>query len=603
MSQAVTDKEIGREMRFGLHLPAKKGKEDLHLVKETITYEDSQGNRYQKPNLKYIKNFKRNVWIAKPTQRGYKQKREYTHEDELQKFTCTQSELRYKIASGLGMGWSNQPINKLCQSPYVYGSDISSTSLLKHHYMQENPGLNTPFTVGYLDIEADVFNNLDHRGMAQDPLSCTVVFKDKIYLSVYKEFLAGIADPAQRIRESSDHYLKEYIDKHKFTLEVNIADNPAQCIANCFAKLHEWQPDFLAIWNMNYDIPTMLKCLERHGYKPKDVLCDPRIPEELRVCNYVPGPTKKVTASNKHIPIKPAAQWHTFYLTASFYIIDAMCSFKHLRLGEQEESSYGLDAILEKILGIRKLKFKEAEHLEGMGKLWHEFMQRFYRIEYMVYNIFDCVSMLELDLKTKDLSHRLAAFSGTSDFKNFKSQPKRIIDALHFFALNKGFVLGTVGASDEQRVNGDLDTSGEFIPGELDYDGIEDEDEEIENEKFKTLSCNDWIITLPAHNMELGLKIIVEDKTMQTLLRAFVYDSDSVSSYPTCLVIANVSKRTTKRELISMDVIDEETFRMQNLNLVLGKVNAIEYSVNMFGMPKPTALLEAYKKKKALQTA
>jgi hypothetical protein len=70
------------------------------------------------------------------------------------------------------------------------------------------------------------------------------------------------------------------------------------------------------------------------------------------------------------------------------------------------------------------------------------------------------------------------------------------------------------------------------------------------------------------------------------------FDSDSVSAYPTATSVANVSKETTVFELIRVEGIDEETFKMQNLNSVLGHCNAIEYCTAMYSLPKPDELLD-----------
>lgn len=70
--------------------------------------------------------------------------------------------------------------------------------------------------------------------------------------------------------------------------------------------------------------------------------------------------------------------------------------------------------------------------------------------------------------------------------------------------------------------------------------------------------------------------------------------SKAVSSYPSDTSVANVSKSTTKRELISIEGVNEEVFRMNNLNLILGSSNAIEYVTEMFGMPKPEELLQMF---------
>jgi hypothetical protein len=90
----------------------------------------------------------------------------------------------------------------------------------------------------------------------------------------------------------------------------------------------------------------------------------------------------------------------------------------------------------------------------------------------------------------------------------------------------------------------------------------------------------------------LGLNLIEEDPTIQTNFRAFVYDSDSSAAYPSATSVCNVSKATTHREIIDINGVDESVFRMQNLNMVLGSTNSLEYCTNMFKMPEPYQLLD-----------
>lgn len=103
-------------------------------------------------------------------------------------------------------------------------------------------------------------------------------------------------------------------------------------------------------------------------------------------------------------------------------------------------------------------------------------------------------------------------------------------------------------------------------------------------------------MTLTAHMQVLGYRCIEEDPTIQTNIRGFVYDSDATAAYPSATAAANVSKMTTARELISITGIEETTFRMQNLNMVLGKTNALEYTQQMFGFPSPDQMLQAFLK-------
>ena len=79
-----------------------------------------------------------------------------------------------------------------------------------------------------------------------------------------------------------------------------------------------------------------------------------------------------------------------------------------------------------------------------------------------------------------------------------------------------------------------------------------------------------------------GLHLIEEDDTIATNARGYVADLDATAAYPTGILIANISKENTVRELCAIRGVPEDVFRLQNLNLVTGKVNAIEYVETMF---------------------
>jgi hypothetical protein len=527
-------------------------KDDVHYAKEIVHYSDQTTISRLRPVI----NFKRDFYITKEQHRNHQDKKEFENIDKLYKMTCTQSELRDSVAKSLQRAWSSEDLRRLAASPYLYGTDISSTALLKKSCSDKYPDTITPYSVATFDIETDVVNG------TKDILMITVTFKDKCFTAVNKSFLKGIPSPEDKFQNAVREYIPEYVDARNMVPVLHIADGIIDMIKEVFNSIHEWKPDFLAIWNIDYDIPYVLDTLEKHGVNAVDIFCDPSVSDSHKVCKYHQGAKKKTTASGKVTPINPSSQWHYLECTSSYYVIDAMCSYKQIRSAEQEESSYKLDAILNKELGIRKLNFKEVEGLEDLK--WHQVMQSKYKIEYIVYNIFDCISMLELDDKTKDLQLTLPAYASSTDFSNFKSQPTRITDSLHSFCLDRGVVLGTVG-------NKKL-AFGEPVPKPI-------------------LSLKDWILALPAYMNEQSLPLIKEDPKMKTNIRCFVSDIDKVSAYPSVISVGNVSKATTKRELISISGIDESVFRLQNLNLMFSETNSIEYTTNMFSASKPYELL------------
>lgn len=473
----MSDDIVGYECKFAVHIPSKhKDTPDIHLIKEQVHKKD--GTTY--PNIRFVKDYKRSFYITKQAKRTYKQKKEWEDEENLNKKLVTQSELRDSVAIALDKRWSRDSLKELSNSPYLFGTDISSTALIKKQYQDKYPNLQSAYSVATFDVETDVL-----FGTGEIIIASTV-FENKAVISVVKSFVTGLALINESFMSKVNKYIKEYIDEFKLEVELHIAEDVVDCIKYIFDKLHQWKPDFLAIWNIDFDIPKVIGNLEAKGVDPRDILCDPSVPKRYKICKYKQGPKKKITASGMVKPINPALQWHTLILTSSFYVIDAMCSYKHIRITQQEESSYSLDSILNKHLGIRKLKFEEANKYDGLK--WHQFMQENYKLEYMVYNLFDSLSMVKLDNLTKDLGYTLPAFSGISDFSDFKSQPKRIADALFFFGLQQGKVLGTVG---KQVQEAKPESSQEELEEESPEEALSDQEEE--QKESNTLGLDGWI--------------------------------------------------------------------------------------------------------------
>ena len=126
-------------------------------------------------------------------------------------------------------------------------------------------------------------------------------------------------------------------------------------------------------------------------------------------------------------------------------------------------------------------------------------------------------------------------------------------------------------------------------------DSDDDEDDEEDEENMDTLDLHGWIIMLPPHAIvRKGINIFSDAVPGTSNIHGYVFDSDCVAAYPSVTEVCNVSKGTTIREVIEMKTIDETVFRLQNINLVSGEVNAIEYCTTMFNLPTLEALLESF---------
>lgn len=565
---------VKRETRWAFHLPKNQHREDYHYVKELVTYSDGT----KEPRTFLVENFERPVWVTKDSARSYKDKKEYELVDNLISRKTTESDINRTVAGLLGQPHLATNLDAIKASPYVYGFDVSSTSLIKLASLRRNDYVQSPYSVASFDIETTVDEENREILMA----SVTMRLDGKkvaVRTCVVQSFLEGIKDPGAALKVAVDKYLPQY--QGKLDLHVTFHRDAIEMLTAIFKTCNEWAPDLLAIWNMDFDIRVILDYIKSKGKYATDIICDQSVPFRLRNCRYSQGVTKKVTASGVVKPVNPSLQWHKFYSTSTFQVIDAMCTYRQLRMGRAEEPSYSLDAILKKELNTQKLTFTQAD--EYKGAMWHVFMQENYPIEYIVYNIYDCLSMLELDEKTNDLSRSLPDFAGITDFSRFNSQSRKLSDALFLFGLRRNRIIGTAGPFKEED---------EIDDSMLETDG--DDDDDYNNpDNYDTLALRGWIQLLPQSLLvNDGLEIFEDAPHLKTNMRGLVSDMDSVSSYPSATNAANVSKETTVNEIISMEGVNEEVFRQQNLGICLGDANLLEYFNVMFDMPSLESVSE-----------
>ncbi len=542
---------VGREFKHGTYVKAQDNSyDDAVVVKEYITYAD--GRRV--PHLLIAENFKRPFWVTRETHRNHKDKKFAEELTKLQRFTTTQMNLARNVARALGRAPSGKGDTRMAfASPYVYGAKISTPTLFKHEYQKRWPQFMTDNTLAALDSETTTDGEYT-------PLMISLTMKDKAFMVVLKDYCRDIGNFEQKVQDKLQDYLGDIVAERNIKLEIMIVDRPGRACYEIIKKAHEWKPDFLDIFNVNFDLKVIIKYLEAEGYNLAEVFSDPGVPRKYQYFNYREGKSQKETASGKFMALHPAEQWHIAECPASFYIIDSMCVYLKLRIAGGKEPSYSLDYILQKHLGIRKLKFTQAEHLKG--KDWHDFMTANYKVEYCIYNLFDCISLELLDEKTTDLSRLISSQSGPSEYALFSSQPQRTCDDLHFECLEKGYAIATPGPEMQD-----------------------------ENDKY-TLSLKHWIVTLPSHLLfNNGVRAVEELPDFHTLFRAHVADLDVEGTYPNEQVLLNISKETTAKEVCKIRGKSEAVQRAVGINLSGGFVNAVEICVAMYSAPTFDRLL------------
>lgn len=465
----IPEDEIkSKECRFSVYVkPPYPDARDLHVTKEIIHTKD--GRTLNNLVLEYDR--ERSFWVEKEGfRKTHKQHKEWEQLSKLRELKTTERHMHHRIGHALGKPWLRD-LRACINEPYVYGIDISSTAVVKQSYIDQW-SLVTGFSVAELDIEADVEYGTDKPTILSISMPPTHGRPAVCYTYVTKEFIDRTPDFIEQVEEKTQEVLMKVVKNYRAGAEENfkfkpedydidfkcfIVENDMQLWIKAFEQLHIWQPDFLSIWNLKYEMGELLKTCDRYGIDPASFICDPRVPEEYRYFEYIEGKEKKVTASGKVSPVKPAAAWHHVQAPASFFFIDQMCVYKQSRMGEQEEISYGLDAIMEKECGLNKLHNERAAHLLTASLEWHRFMQRHCKVDYTVYNRFDVIGPQLVEEKVRDLGFVMPSMSASSDFRRFPSQPRRTCDALHWY-VQKLPIPRIMGVSPTKREDEEFDS-------------------------------------------------------------------------------------------------------------------------------------------------
>ena len=545
----MNNNKLYPEARGIIHLSKAEVNEDIHIIKEV--YYDGK-NFIDK--IKIIKDFKRPFYITKKIFRNHVDSKEAESLDKVDKYMSTQSDLWLNVARRIGNSFTGKvDIRKLKSSPYLYGCDVDSRVYLKYMYNKRNY-IKANHRLGVFDIEFDVLKN--------EMIMLSIMSSKKVIVGLLKSFAIKIPDLDVRLR----HLYKDFIPENKFKNNVDIEfivfDTEMDIIRHIFREANYLSIDYLAAWNIKYDLTTILDICEKNNVNPADVFHYDKIPDKYKYFSFKPGRLVKVMESGKESAISIEDQWHNIKSTTNYIFLDAMGLHRQIRTGSATiPGGYNLDNILAFEGIAQKLKFSSNQGFKGIE--WHIDMVANKPAEYVIYNIWDIMSIMNLDEKTKDFAVSASLLLENSHFDIFNSGPRKIVDALTFFYLKKGLVLGV------KNFNSDND---------------------------ELLGTRRWILTLQAHlQMDNGMKVLEDVSEEPTLVKSAAYDADAVASYPSNTLSANVSKDTTHRELRLPDSIPREMLITQNLNLMYGSTNAIEYCENMFNMPTIFNLLEDYK--------
>jgi len=584
-----------KEFKFAFHIPIKEDAngrqitEDAHIIK----YIEHNDDGTSKPKLVLIKNYKRPFWITKKFYRNHKQRKEAEDIDKLDKFYSTESELGNSICKALKKPkfkkMSRYDVKQMPESIYVYGSDISSVSMI-HHEFKQRCDIITPYRIGILDIE----NSTD--GEDRISLISYVFSKDdriQVYLYGNKKEIPTVYDYERKVetvlKQGLPDELPDGIDFDKIDIHIKLFKDEITTITSIMDIVHNSNIDILSGWNFLHDVKTMAKRAEFFGVEPKVLYSDKSIPYNYKHFKIIEGPKtkKKQDGSTSSIPFEEI--WNTFESSASFIMIDAMALYNFIRSQDPKiQGGYGLDNVLKKSINIGKLKVKSIENVTP--KVWHDRMLLERPVEYGGYAIWDSLGLYAKNLKDHDLDFTLPLLSGISPFSSFNSNPSKIYDDFFLFYLNERKILCSFGNVEDFESLGRRHWTVTLNLWKIDSNfSTPIIDEELNRDSY-TNRYNDELSLL----RKLGYGF--EDRIFDSRFFVLNFDLDVTSAYPTAILVLNVSTDTVTREVIKIDGIEKETMKILNLELMTGVIGHIKYGCEMHNLPDTFELEEIIKR-------
>lgn len=560
MSQRKLTKEdiLGFEAKHITYVRDQTGaKHDLLVVKEKIHV---KGKKEPIPRLRLFRDYKKTFYITKPALRKHKEKKVAEFKSNLQEYQSTEINWPTVAARALDVNPYGARPRQLARSPFLYGTDVSTACVLKQQYMARYPDLRSVNTVCGLDIETDVIDDIDK------PILLGATFKDKGVLFINREWYKGDEEEIKKeVLREGDNRLGKVFAERKMIPEIIFSDTAGQMIIGVAKFLHAWKPDFVAIWNISFEMNRFVETAKKEGIDLAQVFSDPSIPPEFKYFNFKEGETSKTSASGKKQNKDLADKWDWVTCPASFQFIDAMSIYRLFRVTGGKEPNYKLDGVLERQLGLHKLKMEGLEHLTG-GR-WHEVMQKKHKAVYAIYNLFDCIALEMLDEKTKDLAVSVSTNAQMTEYKNLNSNPKRLCDDMHFWYLARPNPKVMASSSDQMKQ-------------ELDE---------------MVVSPRGWIITLQAYLIAPhGICCVKDNPHLVTMVYPFVADLDVEATYPNVSRLLNMGPETRAAEFSTIKGISSTRRKAFGVNLTGGNVNAVMMSQEYFNAPSLDSLLAGF---------
>lgn len=303
----------------------------------------------------------------------------------------------------------NKELHKLKE---IFSSDRNINDYYRAKFSEFYKNDIIKISKAYMDIEIDIINGENDVNPIEYVESCpinAIAFLNKNTNTLYQLLLRDNLNPLIAEyeeytkstgfnKELSDFVIEHvggYKKANKFKIdnleyELLFFDNEISLIQTWFDIYKQCSPDFLMIYNMDFDLNYIYKRIEILGYDPLDFFTDDRIKE--KVFRYY-------VDKNNYNDYEERGD----FVTISGYTvwIDQMIQFPSRRKGRKKLDNYKLDTVAYSVCKINKLDYSHiTNHIKYLP-------YKNYKI-FSWYNIMDVIVQNCVEESVNDLDYLFA---------------------------------------------------------------------------------------------------------------------------------------------------------------------------------------------------
>lgn len=368
------------------------------------------------------------IYVEKEEFRNHSYCTEFAEKSKLTQKTVRYADVPYEVAKIMGKAGKDLMDNiretgnysrmmDVNLYPYVYGQDYDIRAIYRFYWLKKMAGKNMmKLSKSFLDIETDILSSPGMPNPRRDPIDLVSIanMENKIVHSFmlvgreYKDVDDALEEKLPIKKEERKRLYKMRHDKEKefmehpevayekahatfdkeypgYDYQIHFYTDEAKMLVHLFQCIHKISPDFIAIWNISFDVPYILERLKVLGLNPADVICDPEFIN--KVCVFRKD-THNFDVKNKS---------DQFELSSKTIWICQMENFAATRKGGDELRNYSLDYISKSVCK-RSGKYVYLDKVKSFRTLGYESP-----MDYWLYNVKDVLSQVGIEEVTRDI--------------------------------------------------------------------------------------------------------------------------------------------------------------------------------------------------------